>query len=76
MAFDEHALGLSAALASLRADLTSAAEAGAGEKFAFRIDEVKLELTLVASSKVKAGVDAKWFVLSAEASGEVADVVT
>ncbi|MEO1457047.1 MAG: trypco2 family protein [Pseudomonadota bacterium] len=76
MAFDEHALGLSAALASLRADLTSAAEAGAGEKFAFRIDEVKLGLTLVASSKIGGEAGGTWFVLSAKASGEVSDVGT
>lgn len=72
----EFGMGLAEALETLRGELEAASESGREKSMKFRLEDVKLELTLVASKKAGAGGGIKWFMLSGEASGEVSKAVT
>ncbi|MAE88932.1 MAG: hypothetical protein CMI67_04970 [Pelagibaca sp.] len=69
-------MGLAEALETLRGELEAAAKSGREKAMKFRLEDVKLELALVASNKAGAGGGIKWLMLSAEASGEVSEAVT
>lgn len=72
----EFGMGLAEALETLRGELESSARSGREKSMKFRLQDVKLELTLVASNKVAGGGGIKWLLLNAEASGEINEAVT
>lgn len=61
---------------SLRNELESAQRKGAGRAVAFGVEKVDLELKVVVSRKLKGGGGIKFWVVSAEGSGEHSSEVT
>lgn len=68
--------GLSECLSQLRDDLGVVAEQGEGKAIKFRIDEVGLELQLVAAAEAKAAGGVKWWIVSADAGVKSTDTIT
>lgn len=68
--------GLSECLTQLRDDLGVVAEQGKNKDIKFQIDEIALELQMVAAAEAKAGGGVKWWILSADAGVTSADTVT
>jgi hypothetical protein len=64
-------VGLAKAIASLRAELQEALEAGHGEAVQFRLGRVEVELEVVVKASAEAKGGARFWLVSAEAKGDV-----
>lgn len=76
MDIEQDGLGLSEALETLRAELERSSNKGKDAALQVVVQDVKLELSLVAAREANGGAAIKWFVLSADASASLSDVKT
>jgi len=63
-------------LGASRSDLETVLNAGENSEIKLLIEDVSLEFQVVAASEASAGGGVKWWVVSADASGKLSDVVT
>lgn len=73
---EDSKFGLADCLKELRQDLITTVDDGKGEDLKFIVDDIALELQIVASTGGKGGGGVKWWILSAEASAEISNSVT
>lgn len=67
---------LSKALEDLRSELATAQQEGDGKDIKFEIQEVSLDLQIVAGGEVSGEVNAGWGILTAKAGAKVSEVAT
>lgn len=69
-------IGLSDSLLHLRSELTRVARVDPKSELAFQIEDVALEMNVVATDKESSGGGIKWFIFSLDASAEFSTAVT
>jgi len=67
---------LSIVLATLREDLARAQKQGKGQDLHFAIDEIEVELNVVVTKEGTGKAEAKFWVISANLEGKLANVAT
>lgn len=73
---EDSKFGLADCLNELRSDLAATMQAGKGQDIKFLVEDISLDLQIVASTEASGGGGVKWWILSAEASAEKASSVT
>lgn len=71
-----HKLELANMIKGLRAQLSEAQREGDGEDIRFTVEDVELELQIIAEKQAKGGVSAKFYVLTSKIDGSKKDTVT
>jgi hypothetical protein len=69
-------LELAQMIQSLRMELTKAQMAGTGEEIRFTVEDVELELEIVAKEAIEGGIAAKFYVLTSHYKAGKDDAVT
>lgn len=72
----DHLLALSDSLQQLRNDLASVERQGEGSDLKLRLEKVEIEFTTVAGRSVSGSAGIKWYILSAEAKGDISSNFT
>lgn len=68
--------GLADALKELRSELLKTVEDGKGKDLKFVIEDVALDLQIVATAGLEGGAGVKWWVLNADAGVSTSDTAT
>jgi hypothetical protein len=69
-------LELAQMIQSLRAELTKAQKAGTEEEIRFTVEDVELELEIIAKEAIEGGIAAKFYVLTSQYKASKDDAVT
>lgn len=72
----KNGIPLSGMLAELRKELLQAQETSKGSDLKFRIDDIEIELQVATTQEGEGGVGIKFWVISADAKGKVAEART